>query len=294
MTVTPTQIALLKGKAQKAVVLGNCEVSVEVQPHLTDMIPYIYYASPERILHLIEVYERKAQKLGDCPRCGLGIDSNNDGDCLVCHSKTDAEVMGMQIANMKMLDDALTQSEKAVIGARLASRLMGIEDGLSSIGDGHYPEGDLSATGIGIVLSERIRQIKHEGWTAEHDAEHIMGEMPAAAISYTCKAIEIVSNDEIDTAEIREQMWPWDADWWKPSDDPIRNLAKAAALLVAEIDRLLAVRHAAAAPPQSPPDSSSDVTEVAELTPAPLVSDAPESSLAGSAESEETQGESGT
>jgi hypothetical protein len=34
--------------------------------------------------------------------------------------------------------------------------------------------------------------------------------------------------------------WPkeWNVDWWKPSDDPIRNLVKAGALIAAEIDRL--------------------------------------------------------
>jgi hypothetical protein len=37
--------------------------------------------------------------------------------------------------------------------------------------------------------------------------------------------------------------WPWDYDWWKPSDDPIRNLTKAGALIAAEIDRLNRLRH---------------------------------------------------
>lgn len=33
-----------------------------------------------------------------CPRCLLGIDSNGDGDCAVCHNKSDAEVAEMQAA----------------------------------------------------------------------------------------------------------------------------------------------------------------------------------------------------
>lgn len=32
--------------------------------------------------------------------------------------------------------------------------------------------------------------------------------------------------------------WPFGQDWWKPSNDPIRNLVKAGALIAAEIDRL--------------------------------------------------------
>ena len=32
--------------------------------------------------------------------------------------------------------------------------------------------------------------------------------------------------------------WPFDAIWLKLTDDPIRNLVKAGALIAAEIDRL--------------------------------------------------------
>jgi hypothetical protein len=33
-------------------------------------------------------------------------------------------------------------------------------------------------------------------------------------------------------------MWPWDNKYWKPSEDKVRNLVKAGALIAAEIDRL--------------------------------------------------------
>ena len=34
--------------------------------------------------------------------------------------------------------------------------------------------------------------------------------------------------------------WPWNVVWWKPTpDDRIRELAKAGALIAAEIDRLI-------------------------------------------------------
>jgi hypothetical protein len=35
----------------------------------------------------------------------------------------------------------------------------------------------------------------------------------------------------------REYGWPWDLKWWKPTT-PRRDLVKAAALIVAEIERL--------------------------------------------------------
>lgn len=86
------------------------------------------------------------------------------------------------------------------------------------------------ATGAELIAAERQRQIEVEGWTPEHDDEHENGEMIAAAVCYaepTCGALPRWNN----------QWWPWADKWWKPSDDPIRDLAKAGALIAAEIDR---------------------------------------------------------
>ena len=93
-------------------------------------------------------------------------------------------------------------------------------------------------SGVAMIADERLRQIKEEGWTPEHDDEHFMGEMSAAAICYA----ELSVNEEIrgDTPSLTlaAQWWPWDAEWFKPTNDPVRNLVKSAALLAAEIDRL--------------------------------------------------------
>ncbi|EEA3739708.1 hypothetical protein J5047_003379 [Salmonella enterica] len=76
------------------------------------------------------------------------------------------------------------------------------------------------------VIAERQRQISVKGWTPEHDDTYIGCELAAAAISY----IEPVE---------AENYWP--ADWhdgsFRPSDYR-RNLVKATALLVAELERL--------------------------------------------------------
>lgn len=81
------------------------------------------------------------------------------------------------------------------------------------------------------VLAERKRQIEAEGWTPQHDDEHDDGEMADAA---GCYAIFGVS----ETYQRRPPIcWPWDEKWWKPSDHR-RNIVKAAALLLAEIERL--------------------------------------------------------
>lgn len=90
-------------------------------------------------------------------------------------------------------------------------------------------------TGVELIAAERQRQIEVEGWTAQHDDDHDMGEMAAAAICYATTAVdnEIRSLEGSDT-----DWWPWEMSWWKPSEDPIRNLVKAGALIAAEIDRL--------------------------------------------------------
>lgn len=81
--------------------------------------------------------------------------------------------------------------------------------------------------GIGLISQERQRQVTQEGWTPEHDDEHVNGELAIAAAVYATPAnIRIVS------------AWPFD-DGFKPTPtDRIRELVKAAALIAAEIDRL--------------------------------------------------------
>lgn len=81
------------------------------------------------------------------------------------------------------------------------------------------------------IQDERRRQIKEEGWTPEHDDQHDSGELAHAAGCYA-----LFSGSHADAGD-PPKYWPWDAAWWKPSEYR-RDLVKAAALLVAEIERL--------------------------------------------------------
>lgn len=78
------------------------------------------------------------------------------------------------------------------------------------------------------ITAERGRQIAGEGWTPEHDDEHKAGQMADAAACYALYNYPRV---------IRTRFWPWDSEWWKPKDFR-RDLVKAGALIVAEIERL--------------------------------------------------------
>ncbi len=91
--------------------------------------------------------------------------------------------------------------------------------------------------GIERIAAERARQIKVEGWTPQHDAEHNGQELLAAADCYIATVFDDIPNYDPESYSVTH--WPWDSSYWKPSTDPIRNLEKAGALIAAEIDRLL-------------------------------------------------------
>jgi hypothetical protein len=98
------------------------------------------------------------------------------------------------------------------------------------------------------VLAERKRQIETEGWKPERDDVYDTGEMALAAACYaahsaSCAAIKAPHTAQgvfVRTRSAQDfvgEMWPWSADWWKPSGHR-RNLEKAAALILAEIERI--------------------------------------------------------
>ncbi|WP_225548165.1 hypothetical protein [Chromobacterium violaceum] len=104
------------------------------------------------------------------------------------------------------------------------------------------PEAQPAPTVIEEIAAERRRQIEVEGWTPEHDDAHSDGQMAGAA---ACYAMTHISHWERDVAIKR--FWPWDASWWKPTTAR-RNLVKAGALIVAELERI--DRRAAAPQPK--------------------------------------------
>ncbi|EBA1657963.1 hypothetical protein HW82_26805 [Salmonella enterica] len=81
------------------------------------------------------------------------------------------------------------------------------------------------------VIAERQRQQSVEGWTPEHDDEHCNGELAMAAVRY------INDTGTVNRNGGKPWGWPWDASWWKP-DTRRRNLVKAGALILAEIERI--------------------------------------------------------
>jgi hypothetical protein len=75
-----------------------------------------------------------------------------------------------------------------------------------------------------------------EGWTPEHDDEHAKGEMSLAAACYAIEGIAPYTGLGIDVKRTW-QITGWDWSWWKPTSRR-RNLVKAGALILAEIERI--------------------------------------------------------
>lgn len=101
----------------------------------------------------------------------------------------------------------------------------------------------MSAPDISIaahdVLAERERQKTVEGWTPEHDDEHDDGELARAASAYALNA-GLPKRFETLAKALRGEhgaIWPWHPAWWKPTTSR-RDLVKAGALILAEIERL--------------------------------------------------------
>jgi hypothetical protein len=93
---------------------------------------------------------------------------------------------------------------------------------------------------IDDLISERGRQVNAEGWTPLHDDEHVFGELSRAAACYCLSAVETVTDREpLDflNDDFLSAVWPWEHAWWKPKDAR-RDLVRAAALIIAEIERL--------------------------------------------------------
>lgn len=87
---------------------------------------------------------------------------------------------------------------------------------------------------VGEVVRERYRQLER-GYDAEHDATNGRGELADAA---SCYAWNVAHPQPPGLAPFG---WPWEAESWNPTTSR-RDLIKAAALILAEIERLDRVR----------------------------------------------------
>ena len=138
--------------------------------------------------------------------------------------------------------------------AKTAAEAWGMEarqEGLSPI---THPAPDALRVAVSDIAAERQRQVDAEGWSAERDDEYTDRSLAHAAAAYAL-GFDLETRAEFITEDVSggrgetpvwknrqiqvPASWPssWDARWWNPSDAR-RDLVKAGALIVAEIERL--------------------------------------------------------
>lgn len=142
------------------------------------------------------------------------------------HLRTDW-YKALAVSNLPAVDEALRNftdsgSEDNAVGLVQAI----LDSQHHSVAAGH-------PTGVFLIAQERVRQVTSEGWDAAHDAEHAPGELAIAGACYALQGAAAL------THHFLTAMWPWGKEWWKPKT-PMRNLARAGALIAAEMDRRLA------------------------------------------------------
>jgi hypothetical protein len=92
------------------------------------------------------------------------------------------------------------------------------------------------------IANERCRQVTQEHFDTAHDDAHADGSLAMAASCYAMNAATWASAAPHLESRYRDlspkpQRWPWLEKWWKPRNQR-RDLVRAAALIVAEIERL--------------------------------------------------------
>lgn len=88
------------------------------------------------------------------------------------------------------------------------------------------------------VVDERFRQIYEEEFSVDRDDTYVHGELAWAGATYAVATLEGNPASAVVSQEtLAHQLWPWALNWFKPKDRR-RDLVRAAALIIAEIERL--------------------------------------------------------
>lgn len=98
-------------------------------------------------------------------------------------------------------------------------------------------------TGVELIAIERKRQIAELGFDYTNDAFYANEELARAGAWYSLPTFDRI---KFESLQIKNQdkksvvnIWPWDRHYYKPSpEDRIKELAKAGALIAAQIDYL--------------------------------------------------------
>ncbi|MGY4727929.1 ead/Ea22-like family protein [Burkholderia pyrrocinia] len=166
----------------------------------------------------LQAAAQKATK-GDWINVGAWVENGLDDLKDIC----DCRPNGNEDYEQALLDAAyIARANPDTILRLLLERRTAIEAAAHTMSD---------TAAIRDVISERRRQIVDECRTASQDDTLDECELAAAAACYA------IGSRDISTCSDCRALWPWPAQWWKPSTARA-NLVKAGALILAEIERL--------------------------------------------------------
>lgn len=113
----------------------------------------------------------------------------------------------------------------------------------------------LARNALEAIIQERIRQTMVEGYTLAHDDEHTEGQLALLAAAYALSSrYPGHSGYYDDSVSLSTQELPFELrmvlevlqtyNWSFNPKDPIRDLSRAGALIMAELERLLRAKRA--------------------------------------------------
>ncbi len=93
--------------------------------------------------------------------------------------------------------------------------------------------------GLGVIKTERERQVQQHAWEPEHDDLHVNGELVLYAEYWLTRPEEVERREEIRRTLAATGTEGWEDIWFKYDErTPEQRLARGGALVAAEIDRL--------------------------------------------------------
>lgn len=97
---------------------------------------------------------------------------------------------------------------------------------------------DYTILALNLIEHERKEQMNKHGFSREQDCRYVHGDLAAVGALYALTSA--LTDEGVDYA--LAAYWPhtWDRRYWRPApSNPLKNMVKAAALLTAEIERLI-------------------------------------------------------
>ncbi|EPP9052780.1 hypothetical protein P9K20_005882 [Pseudomonas aeruginosa] len=185
--------------------------------HKEEAVKLWYSGFRSEVITVLEAWEAIGHDIGMNPDKGELLDS-------LRYMLEKCEAHDAALARVAELDQAL--AEKDPFGAKLNRISEKLERCNALLVARAAQAGQVPQAWLD-VQAERRRQIEAKGWTPEHDDLYCSAELPRAAAAY----IRNGANDEAPA------IWPFSAKWWKPRDARA-NYVRAAALILAEIERL--------------------------------------------------------